>query len=422
MTDHARRDAVLAKLARPLPLWLKPMLLVCTAAGLLGFVLLAAGSDAARAWRIYHLNWLYWTGLAMGSVLFSAVTTTAKGRWAFPLRRIGEASIAFLPVSLVLFVLLWAGRSEIFPWVTHPISDVPSKAFWLRDWFVCARDGVALVGLFTLAAWYVYHSLRPDAALLQANAPAKVKALYERLARGFEGARGGAFSEERRDRIAPGLIVAYAVVMSLVAFDLVMSLSPGWVSNLLGGFFFAGAWLTGLTSIAVLVLLLRRHYELEDLLSPGVLHDLGKLIFGFTVFWAYLFFSQFLVQWYGNLPDEISFLYLRMMKPEWRGISAAMLVLVFLLPFWGLIGIVPKKTPAILGTFALISLVGVWTDRYVLVVPSIVGAAPGLPLGWQELLITAGFFGLWGLALTWFAERFPLVSPNYVDRMPGPAH
>jgi hypothetical protein len=393
------RDAVAAKLARPLPAWLRPLLVTCLLGGLATFAALALGRDPNRAWRAYHLNWLFWTGLALGGVLFSAVTTAAKGHWAYPVRRLGEASAAFLPVALVLFLLLWAGRAQLFPWVRHPITDVPVKAFWLRDGFLFGRDLLGLAVLFGLALWYVYHSVRPDAA----------SATPEQAA----------VSDARRERLAPALIIAYALVMTLLAFDLVMALAPHWLSNLLGGFFFMGAWLTGLTSVTLLTLFARRHFGLEDLLSTDHLHDLGKLVFGFTVFWAYLFFSQFLVIWYGNLPEETSFLYLRMLRPEWYGISVVMLVLVFLLPFWGLIGIKPKRTPAILATFAVISLAGMWVDRYVLVVPSVMQSAPELPLGWQEVGITAGFFGLWGLSYLWFAARYPLISPHYVGKMPA---
>jgi hypothetical protein len=100
-----------------------------------------------------------------------------------------------------------------------------------------------------------------------------------------------------------------------------------------------------------------------------------------------------------------------MSTPQWKAISIAMVLMCFLIPFWGLISVAAKKTPIVLGTIAVISLAGLWVDRFVLVVPSIIQAPPSLPLGWQEILITAGFFGLWGLSYLWFADRFPLVSP-----------
>jgi hypothetical protein len=411
------RDAVLRKLDRPLPPWVRPVFGAAAAAGALAFLFMALGAGSGRAWRAYHVNWLFWTGLAQGGVMFSVVTNTAKGKWSYPIRRIAEASVAFLPVSFALFLVLWLGRAEVFPWIRHPIEEPHVKAFWLRDGFLFGRDILALLVLYGLSFWFVFHSLRPDAALLQAGASDRVKGLYSWLARGFDRpGRGEALSQERRDYIGPGLIVAYAVCMSVLAFDLIMSLAPHWLSNLLGGFFFMGAWLTGLMSLALLAIFWRRHLQLEELISPRTLHDLGKLCFGFTVFWCYLFFSQFLVIWYGNMPEETSFMFLRMASPEWRNISTAMLVLVFFLPFWGLIGVKPKKTPAVLGTFAAISLAGVWVDRYVLTVPSIVQQAPALPLGWQEAVVTAGFMGLWGLSYAWFAERFPIVSPTLIDK------
>jgi hypothetical protein len=422
MTEQT--SLILAKFQRPLPAWLRPMLLGCFVVGALSFMLLAAFGDTNRAWRIYHVNWLYWTGLAQGLVLFGAVTSVAKGRWATGMRRMGEASVTFLPVAVVLFLIMWIGRAEIFPWIRHPITDIPSKAFWLRDWFMWARDLFAMAVLFGLSWLFVRHGLRLDAMVLGPNAklPAWTRAYYDKLLKGPE--QGADFSWARRDLLANLMLLAYAVCMSLLAFDLVMSIAPHWVSNLLGGFFFIGAWLSGLMTLAPLMLFFRRHYGLDELLTIKMQHDLAKLCFGFTVFWAYTFFSQFLVIWYGNMPEETSFLFLRMATPQWRTVSTAMVVMCFLLPFVGLMGIKPKKTPAILTTFALISLAGLWIDRFVLVVPSVIQSPAGLPLGWQELLITTGFFGLWGLSYMWFVERFGLVSPalleNEADRRHHP--
>ncbi|HEY2805901.1 MAG TPA: hypothetical protein VGI92_08585 [Gemmatimonadales bacterium] len=410
--DLARvSEKVQANIRRPLPGWMKPTFLVCTVIGTLTFLILALGADPNRAWRIYHVNWLFWTGLAQAGVIFTAVVTTAKGRWATPLRRMSEASVAFLPVAFLLFLLSWLGRTQIYPWIAHPVTDVPVKMFWLRDWFMYARDAFALLVLFSFSIYFVYHGVRQDLADGKEKLPLRFRPLYDRITAGWHASEGFALSGETRATSAPVLIVVYAVVMSLIAFDTIMSLAPHWVSNLLGGFYFMGAWLAGLMTLALLAILWRKHFELEDVITLDHLQDLGKLCFGFTVFWAYLFFSQFLVIWYGNMPEETQFLFLRMGTPVWRGVSTAMVTLCFLVPFWGLIGIKPKRTPVIFGTFAVLSLMGLWLDRYVLVVPSLVQAPGHLPLGWQEVLITAGFFGIWGLCYLWFAERFPLVSP-----------
>jgi len=397
VSARSLREDVLARVARPLPPFVVPALGLLASIGIVAFVLMTLGSGSTRAWRIYHVNWLFWTGLSQAGVIFAASQVIVGARWSHPIRRMAEAAGAFLPVSFVLFLTLWLGRAEVFPWIRHPVLEPAVKAFWLRGGFLFGRDIACLVVLYGLSAWFLYHSLRLDDAHLSPE----------------QGAR----SRDRLTRLAPGLVIAYALTWSFLTFDLVQSLAPQWASNLLGAYSFMAAWLEALMALALLAIFWRRHLGLQDLVTPATFHDLGKLCFGFTVFWAYLFFSQFLVIWYGNLPEETSFLFLRMVRPEWRGISTAMLVLVFLIPFWGLIGVKPKKTPALLGTFATISLVGLWTDRYVFTMPSMVQEAPKLPLGWPELAVTAGFLGLWGLAYVWFARRFPIVSPRLMDEL-----
>ena len=115
---------------------------------------------------------------------------------------------------------------------------------------------------------------------------------------------------------------------------------------------------------------------------------------------------------------------LRLAAQPWRPIGILMVVLVFVITFWGLMGVVPKRTPAILGTFAVVSLVGLWLDRWMFVVPSIAQSAARAPLGWPELLVTAGFAGAWGLAHVAFARRYPIVSPRLLARIEaeGAAH
>jgi hypothetical protein len=387
--------------------------------GTASFLLLVAGAGSARAWRAYFVNWLFWTGLSQAGVLFAATQIISGSRWSHPVRRIAEASAAFLPVSFVLFLALWLGRVHIFPWIAVPPEEWP-KGFWLRDWLVFTRVGVGLLVLYGLSFWFLYHSLRPDVALLESGAPARVRRLYAWLARGWSKSGDAAqlaFSEARLSRLSAGVIVAYALVMSLVGFDFIMSLAPHWLSNLLGAYFFMAAWLMGLMALALTTIFWRRHCGLDDLITPKTLHDLGKLCFAFTVFWMYLFFSQFIVIWYGNQPEETSAMMLRIAAQPWRPVGILMVVLVFVLPFWGLMGVKPKKTPAILGTFAVISLVGLWLDRWVFVVPSIVQSAPRAPLGWTELLVTAGFAGVWGLCHAWFAGTFPIVSPRLLEKM-----
>ena len=162
----------------------------------------------------------------------------------------------------------------------------------------------------------------------------------------------------------------YAIVFSLVAFDGIMALQPHWFSNLLGGWFFMGSFLGAHMLLALMMIYGAKHLGIADLVSPKQRHDLGKLCFGFTVFWTYLMWAQFLVIWYGNLPEETGFVFSRLWG-EWLPIGRAVFLGMFIIPFFGLLGVAPKKTRLTLGFFATVSLVALWLERYLLVMPSV---------------------------------------------------
>ena len=189
-----------------------------------------------------------------------------------------------------------------------------------------------------------------------------------------------------------------------------MSLAHKWVSNLYGAFYFMGSFLAALMATAVFAIAMRRRMELGALYSARQQHDLGKLCFGFTVFWAYLMWSQFLVIWYGNMPEETFFVFYRLWGP-WRPVGTAVFLLVFVIPFIGLLGVKPKQYAPTMVGFALVSLVGIWLERYLEVVPSINGGA-GPAIGLPELGVTALFGGLYLLSIAWFAARRPMLSPR----------
>jgi hypothetical protein len=149
---------------------------------------------------------------------------------------------------------------------------------------------------------------------------------------------------------------------------------------------------------------------IKGLISPKQFHDLGKLVFGFTVFWTYLMWSQFLVIWYGNLPEETWFVFYRLYGP-WKPVGVAVFSLVFLAPFAGLLFVKTKRFPPTLLGFGLVSLTGLWLERYLEIVPSINrGAGPAI--GVVEIGLLAFFVGAFALAYAWFGARYPMVSPR----------
>jgi hypothetical protein len=205
-------------------------------------------------------------------------------------------------------------------------------------------------------------------------------------------------------------VVLYALVATTVAFDGIMALQPHWYSNLLGGFYFMGSFLGAHMLLALLMLYGRRQVGLVELVSAKQRHDLGKMCFGFTVFWAYLMWAQFLVIWYGNMPEETGFVFARLWGP-WLPVGTAVLLGMFVIPFWGLLFVSAKKSPFVLGFFATVSLCSLWLERYLLVTPSIT-PLPGPAYGLAEAGPMLGFLGFFLLSYGLFARTFPMVSPR----------
>jgi len=399
-TAVSRSD--LAQKARQAPV--ARFMLVGAIAAILGGIVLAMGLTSAhpeRTWWAYHANFMFWAGLAQGMVLFAAVLKLAKGHWGGVVIRFAEAGVAFTTVAIVLFVGLIIGRLYIFTWLHEPR---PELGWWLTSKWFFLRNGAILVVLSWLSWRFVRHDTAPDVQELQSGE------VVARLTNSIAINRGAAI-----------LVLAITVGFSLLGFDLIMSLAHKWVSNLFGFFYIMGSFLAALMFLAVLALVLRRAMRLDGIYTSRQQHDLGKLCFGFTVFWAYLMWAQYLVIWYGNLPEETYFIFYRL-SGAWRPVGIAVFLMIFLIPFIGLLGVKPKKFAPTMIAFALVSLAGIWLERYLEVVPSINDGA-GPAIGLPEVGVTLFFGGLFLLSWSWFASRYPIISPRLAaDALDRDAH
>jgi len=288
------------------------------------------------------------------------------------------------------------------------------KAVWLSHGFMFARLFVVL-GLLTVVGWMLIRAdLAPDLLAVRSAAPAGRRALFDRWTRHYDGSAEAALIQQGRiGRLAPTYLVMYAYVLTIIGFDGVMALQPHWYSNLLGGFFFMGAFLGAHMLLGLMSIYGAYHLGVSDLVSPKQRHDQGKLCFGFTVFWAYLMWAQFLVIWYGNLPEETGFVFARLWGP-WLPVGKAVLIGVFIVPFFGLLGVAPKKTRVTFGLFAVVSLVSLWLERYLLVLPS-VSPLPRPVFDLPEIGPTLLFIGLYLFSYALFARTFPMISPRLAE-------
>jgi hypothetical protein len=322
--------------------------------------------------------------------------------------RLSQATAFFIPVSLVgLILIMTVGYHDIYGNMTAALEGLsPGKARWLSHSWMAVRMFVGLCAMYFVGIKLIRSDILPDLELVKSKVTGAKRARYDGMLAGYDED----VNHERIYRLAAMYAPLYAVVMTIVAFDGVMALQPHWFSNLLGGWFFMGAWLASLMISALLMLYARKAAGLGEFISEKQRHDLGKLCFGFTVFWTYLMWAQFLVIWYGNMPEETGFVFARLWGP-WRPIGVAVGTGVFLIPFAGLLGVAPKKAPVTLGALATISLVALWLERYLLVTPSVTLEA-GPVFGLAELGPLLLFVGLFLFCYAIFSRVFPMVSPR----------
>ncbi|MGH8437151.1 MAG: hypothetical protein ACRERX_22415 [Pseudomonas sp.] len=388
----------------PMPAALRMAALALGVVGLIA-VIAAFATDTTRAFRAYHFNWLFFTTICQGAVTLAVVVTITRGLWSRPIRRIALAFVSFLPVAYLMMLPILLGARHIFPWVDHPVVK---KAAYLNVPFMSARMLVLLGILFTLDLVFAYWSLRPDIGRAQNEVPEKLRSLYARFSQRWQGQE----TEEVRSykklaMLAPVVALFWALGFGVMAWDFVMSLEPHWFSTMIGPYVFMSGFLGGIAATALACVLYVLRAGQGDVIRPTNFHDIGKMTFGFCVFWAYLFYSQFIVIWYGLLPIEQDWLIHRL-DETYLPITVTVFFCLFVLPFFGLLGVAPKRNPRTLALFACIVLVGLWVERYMLVYPSLYTGADNIPLGWQEIGMGLFFLGIVLSCIAWFARRFPI--------------
>ena len=368
-------------------------------------------ADATRAWAIYLVNFLFWGGLAQGGVVFAAIYHVVEARWGPPIRRLGEGMAAFLPVSLLLFFPLYFGLDDFFGRVQELN---PGRGGWFDPRFVFVRGGLGLGSMTVLSLLFVYYSLRPEVGMALERGERGRRWLHGWLAEEWQG-EGVEIQRGRRgmDVLAAGVLLAYPITYTFMAFDLIMALDPVWYSSLFGGYFFVSTFYLGLAGLAVVAVLTRQCLGLQAI-TPGHFADLGKLLLGFNLTYVAMVWSQYIVIWYGNLPEETHFVVLRVWEEPWAPLSWSVLVATVLIPFLVFLSQRAKQVPWIMLALGVLIAAGLWLERYVLVVPSL-WHQEGLPFGWLEVGVTVGFLGAAALSYVFFLQNFSVVPSSGLD-------
>lgn len=314
------------------------LLLVAVAGG----VVAAAGVllRPREAWVGVATAALFGLSIVLGCGTFVALQGAAGATWWLPLRRVPTSILAALPVpAVVLAVALLFGLSHVYPWAGARAGEAlplaHGKARWLSAPLFLLRAGLILAAWAAAIVW---------------------------LRRTFDALRPGA------ERAGAGASVAFLLLLgptiTLTSFDWAMSVEPSWYSTAYGVYGFASSFQAGIAAIAALSPLLLP----EDARGPKIRHDLGKLLFAFSIFWAYIWFCQYMLIWYANLPEEVPHYTHRLARP-WAPLFWLPPLLCFVVPFIALLSARAKRIPAVLATVSIVVLAGRWLDVYVQIAP-----------------------------------------------------
>ncbi len=386
-----------------LPFLTQPVIVSTTVVmviGLAAFLFSLLGEHPERAWQAYLINFLLWSAVAQGGLLFSVMMHITHARWSGPLASLAESFAAFFPVSLLLFLILFLGQGYLFPWQQ---MDLHGKEIWLNLWFLFFRDFVGLLILYGLGLTYLYHAMRHKITF---DAPrTKVRASLNRL-----WACGNADHQAtQRKATIFGILyaLAFAVILSLIGYDLVMALDPHWYSTLFGAYNFIKAIYVGLGGIIILASILHLNPKYPFTLEDKQFHDIGKLFFAFCLVWADFFYCQFVVIWYGNISEETAYIIERTMTQPWQYLAWFIFIVSFIIPFLILINRKIKKNPKFMSLLCFFVILGIWLEHLLLVGPQLNQHVTTLPLGLSDGLIFMGFLGLITAVVAGFLSLFP---------------
>lgn len=383
-----------------------------------GIFLIGLLLDPTRAWQIYLVNFLFWGGLAQGAVVFAAIYHVVEAKWGLPLRRLAEGMVAFLPVNLFLFFPLYFGLWLFFGEIQ---TLNPNRGAWFDPRFIFVRGGLGLTCVTVLSLLFVYYSLRPGVGVALQRGLRLPHGLYRWLTEEWQGEEVELQRSERGlDVLAAGVLIAYPITYSFMAFDLIMALDPFWYSSLFGAYMMVSAFYLGLAGLAVVAVLCHWYFEMPPI-TTRQLSDLGKLLFGFNLLYAAMLWSQYIVVWYGNLPEETHFVVLRLWEEPWSLLSWTALFAAIFIPFVTFLSRTAKETAWIILAVGTLIAAGLWLERYVLVVPSL-WHGKGVPFGWLEIGVTVGFLGAAGLSYVLFLQHFPMLPAVKAPVARPPSH
>jgi len=341
--------------------------------GIVFLVIFAIGAflDRDQFFHSYLFGFTFWTGISVGSLALLMLQHLTGGGWGLVIRRVLEAATRTLPLMVLLFIPIVLGAHHIYPWTheeelaQHPV--VKGKSGYLNLTFFSLRAAIYFAIWLTLAFFLNKWSLEQD------------RTADPRFTKGMRLLSG------------PGMVL-FVFTVTFASIDWYMSLEPEWYSTIYG-FIFVAAWsMSALAFVVAAMATLSKSEPMKHVVAPLHFQDLGKLLLALVMLWAYFAFSQFLITWSGNLPEEISW-YLPRTRGTWGGIAVAVVILHFALPFLFLLSRRLKRNPEKLVIVAELILVMRLVDLLWMIGPAF--TKERFHVSWMDVVAPVAFGGLW---------------------------
>jgi hypothetical protein len=348
--------------------------------------------DQARAWHSFLVSFFFFTNLALGGLFFTAIQHAAKAGWSVNIRRFAEAMSSFLPVAAVAAVVLLLGAKSLYVWLDpKELAEnaiLRGKSSYLNMGFFVVRLAIFFGAWILFRKTLVGNSLKQDQD-------------------------GDENHTVKNVAVSVAFLLVFAISYSLFSVDTLMSLQPEWYSTIWGVYCFAGLFQSSIAVLTIITVTMMRKGLVRGLVSHDHLHDLGKFMLAFTVFYAYIGFSQFLLIWYANLPEETIF-YIARSSGGWMAVTFSLLIFKFIVPFLLMLPKAAKRNPAHLTLVGCLILVMQYVDLHWIVYPNLVNGdfekyAGKFILSWPEIGSFLMFGGLFLWSVTSFLTKNPLV-------------
>jgi len=345
------------------------MMVVGLIAIVMGFM-----SDHTRTWTTLLHNNFYFTAMALCGTFFVALQYVAQAGWAVGIKRVPEAMGGFLKFGMVGMLLIFGfGHHDLYHWTHSELYDPASPTF---DHILAGKSG------FLNIPFYVTRMVAYALIWIGFTYALRKQSLRE-------DAEGGLEPFRKSVSMGAVFLVLFAVTSSTSAWDFLMSIDAHWFSTMFGWYTFSGLFVSGLAMMCLIIMFLRSKGYMDHV-SSDHLHDVGKFMFAFSIFWTYLWFSQFMLIWYANLPEEV--VYYQVRWENFKTLWVTNLIVNFCAPLLILMTRDAKRQIPILWVAGVIIIIGHWLDVYLMVTPGVLGK--DWHIGFIEIGTGIGYLGL----------------------------